>query len=113
MLGEHLEKKHYFVEIKHSLREAAQRLKSGLPDIVFLDNDLPDGVGWNLGVQILSDFPGVFVVFISALKSVLPNIPEGSRFAVLEKPLNIKTIEAQIDKIAILNLHHWPQASTG
>ncbi len=96
LLKDFLVSKNYLVEIRHTIRDAAARIKSAIPDIVFLDNDLPDGLGWNFAAEMLKESPGIFVVFISALSGTIPQLPTGSRFTVIEKPIEINKLEAQL-----------------
>ena len=38
------------------------------PDILFLDNNLPDGLGWGKTENILEHFPGMRINLISAYR---------------------------------------------
>ena len=42
----HFEKKNHTVALAHSLRAGLAILKEFKPHYIFLDNQLPDGVGW-------------------------------------------------------------------
>ena len=62
------------------------------PDILFLDNNLPDGVGWKEANGLVEQYPGLQVHLISAYQ---PNAPEKATesFKVWEKPLTLKELD--------------------
>lgn len=95
LLKSYLTKKGYDAEIKHSINEGLVALKESQPAILFLDNNLPDGHGWELAPQLAIDYPGMFIFFISAFHPSRPEMPSNSRFVVIEKPVSI----AEMDKI--------------
>ncbi len=72
------------VFIALTLAEGMKILKDERPDIVFLDNNLPDGLGWGITEHILVNYPKTQLNLISAL-----NVPKtsASAFRILEKPL--------------------------
>jgi DNA-binding response OmpR family regulator len=54
--------------ISHTLREGLGLVHENVPDIVILDNNLPDGLGWPAARNILDAVPGVHLFLISANK---------------------------------------------
>ena len=94
-IRKYLNKKGYMVYISHSLEEGMKKLATLKPDMLILDNQLPDGLGWTEVQSIHSEFPGMRVTLISAYgtpKELLfpPDIP----VTILDKPLSMRDIEA-------------------
>ena len=46
LLKEYFVRKNYEVIVSHTLQEGKVLLTENKPDILFLDNNLPDGIGW-------------------------------------------------------------------
>ena len=90
----YLSKKNCEVQISHTLKDGMGIIKSNNPDIIILDNNLPDGLGWPAAQSILSVIPDVHLFLISANK-VNNNKPEltNSNFHVVEKPISITQID--------------------
>jgi DNA-binding response OmpR family regulator len=66
LLSSILRTKNLQVSYVNSLREATATLVNQHPEIVFLDNHLPDGLGINYIKQLKQDNPGTKVVMITA-----------------------------------------------
>jgi DNA-binding NtrC family response regulator len=64
----YLSKKNCDVSISHTLRDGLGVIQNKTPDIVILDNNLPDGLGWPHAKDILETVPGVQLFLISANK---------------------------------------------
>ncbi len=95
LLKSYLTKKGYDTEIKHNISEGLIALKESQPAILFLDNNLPDGFGWEIAPQLVNDYPEMFIFFISAFHPTRPAMPVNSRFVLIEKPVSM----AEIDRI--------------
>jgi len=77
------------VFLTHSLSEGISILDSVTPDIIFLDNNLPDGMGWEKKELILEKCPNTRLSLISGAQfSIIP----GSSFNFLEKPITINEL---------------------
>lgn len=89
----YLTKKNCDVSISHTLRDGLGQVKSNEPDIVILDNNLPDGLGWPAAKNILDTVPDVHLFLISANNPT--NRPEitDSHCHVVEKPISISQID--------------------
>lgn len=94
LLQSYLTKKGYDVDIKHTMEEGLDAIRTSTPAILFLDNNLPDGTGWETAPQLAKDHPDMFIFFLSAFHPTQPKMPESSRFVVIEKPVSM----AEIDK---------------
>ena len=89
----YLSKKNCEVSISHTLREGLGLVYDNVPDIVILDNNLPDGLGWPAAKNILDAVPGVHLFLISANKHGKAEY-DHNKIDVMEKPISI----SQIDK---------------
>ena len=101
----YLSKKNCEVSISHTLHDGLGLVHQNLPDIVILDNNLPDGLGWCAAKNILEAAPGVHLFLISANKPSFRNNfdkldddqdhdESHNHLQVVEKPISI----SQIDK---------------
>ena len=96
--------KHYFssknahADLAHTLTDGLSMLQEIKPDILLLDNNLPDGEGWNHVQEIAAAFPSMKIYLISAYKSVKDNHFNSPNVHVWEKPIS----RAKLDEI-ILN----------
>jgi len=99
----YLSKKNCEVSISHTLREGLGCVYNNVPDIIFLDNNLPDGLGWPAAKNILDAVPGVHLFLISANKPTNKSYyqtdeEDGNtplhKVDVVEKPISI----SQLDK---------------
>jgi DNA-binding response OmpR family regulator len=87
------------VEYTHTLKSGIKFLTQLQPDIVFLDNNLPDGQGTTLVKDIKSISPLSFVVFITALDSSKEKALTFGADAFLEKPLTYASILQILDNL--------------
>jgi len=77
----------------HSLKEGVEKLKSEKPQLVFLDNNLPDGLGIEQIQKIKIAFPNIKLVMITAMSALKEKaILLGANFFI-EKPLDLSKIE--------------------
>lgn len=95
LLREYFVRKNYEVTCAHSLNKGMATLYEISPDILFLDDNLPDGTGWNHANNIARDMPDMFIVLISAFRPVVPDMPTGAKFQVIEKPISMAELNKQ------------------
>lgn len=76
--------KQYEVFVAHTIAEGMRILEEVKPDVIFLDNQLPDGFGWGKAEYILLNHPHSALNLISALD--VP-VTSASGFRILHKPL--------------------------
>jgi DNA-binding response OmpR family regulator len=82
-------KKNYEVFVSYTLTEGMKMLDSVKPDYIFLDNNLPDGLGWSKTEYILHEYPNVDLSLISAYY-----VPKTSAttFRIMEKPIALEEL---------------------
>ena len=95
MLKNHFEKKNHTVQLAHSLSAGLAILKDFNPDFVFLDNQLPDGIGWAEAQFILKNHPQCQLTLMSGYM-----VPKTSaqHFKILEKPVTFRELEAIVNE---------------
>ncbi len=93
--------KRYFVELDHDVF-LANTLQAGLslmeevsPDVVFIDNNLPDGLGWEKMTYLMDAYPSCKINLISAYEYLPPDLKERNSHAVsiIEKPLRLNALK--------------------
>jgi DNA-binding response OmpR family regulator len=99
LLKDYFVRRDYQVAMTHTLREGIDLLHYNTPDILFLDNNLPDGTGWSEASRLAAEFPEMFIVLISAFHNAKPEMPEGARFGVIEKPISIADLDRQFTQL--------------
>jgi DNA-binding NtrC family response regulator len=95
LLKNYFVRKSYEVIVAHTLYEGKLLLGEINPDILFLDNNLPDGEGWMQAPAIAADFPGTYFVLISAFHPPRPLMPADARYRVIEKPIGLADLDKQ------------------
>ena len=95
LLKSYFSRLQYDVTVAHRLQDGMQLLQKDTPDIVFLDNNLPDGFGWDKTDFILTNFPSLQLNLISAYHYDKPKTSRSLKTSFLkiwEKPINLKEL---------------------
>lgn len=79
-------RKHYEVSIANTLQDGLSKLDTFKPDVLFLDNNLPDGLGWDQAPEILNNYPELELHLISAFHPNVPQNVDKARLKIMEKP---------------------------
>jgi two-component SAPR family response regulator len=85
-------KRNYEVSFSKTLKEGISLLNTIKPDILFLDNNLPDGFGWDKIEYISNLSPGLQINLISAYKSYVSEKLYPLVFHLWEKPINTEEL---------------------
>jgi DNA-binding response OmpR family regulator len=72
------------VTLAYSITEGLEILQHEKTDYIFLDNNLPDGLGWSKTDHILETYPNAQLILISSLD--VPRTTTSS-FSIFFKPL--------------------------
>ncbi len=86
-------RKHYNVSIAHTLKDGQRMIDEVCPDILFIDNNLPDGAGWDIIAETLERCPQMKFHLTSAFRSVLPTDVNKNKVTVWEKPISTKDLD--------------------
>ncbi|WEK33470.1 MAG: response regulator [Candidatus Pseudobacter hemicellulosilyticus] len=87
LLKAYFSKKDYEVHVRHTLREGVSEMQALQPDILFLDNNLPDGIGWMQVESFIKHNPGLRLYLMSGFQPSFQDIP-GINYRVLTKPIS-------------------------
>jgi len=92
----------------HSLHEAQDCLAYSKPNVVFLDNSFPDGVGLNFIGNIKSKWDDTPIIMMTSDPSAMVKkraMEEGAHY-FLEKPFSKTTIDQLLDQVNLINTDH-------
>lgn len=81
------------VYLSHTLQEGLELVDTVLPDILFLDNNLPDGLGWEQASLLMEKHPAMKINLISAYHPLLPDIKITPTVKVWEKPISLRDLD--------------------
>ena len=82
------------VFVAGSIKDGLRILDEEHPDVIFLDNNLPDGLGWESTEFIRKEYPDVDLNLISA-----DHVPKtfASCFRIFEKPIHFEEMRKLIE----------------
>lgn len=94
LMTEYFTKRGFEVHTAGNIREGLLLLAEQHPDYIFLDNNLPDGLGWGKIEYILVNYPKAQLNLISAF-----HVPKtsSSSFRILEKPLLLEDLKKLVE----------------
>ena len=92
LLESYFTKKNYEVHSANSLVAGVKQMEAVHPDILFLDNNLPDGIGWSKVESFLKVNPSLRLFLMSGYPPTFPSIP-GFSYEVLIKPISFADLE--------------------
>lgn len=96
LLKSYLTQRHHEVFVAYRLHEGLQKAIEIRPDIVFLDNNLPDGHGWDKADWLQAELPMLEIILMSAFKTLPYKIDTARRVHVLEKPVSFSTLDTTL-----------------
>jgi two-component system, OmpR family, response regulator len=101
LLSSLLKQRNFVTGFVNTIADAVNALQTNTPDILFLDNHLPDGFGLDFIPHIKKNFPKVKVIMITAHDGAVERkkAHDGGVDLFVAKPLNRKLINDAIDKL--------------
>ncbi len=92
LMKNYLVRKDFEVYYAHTLNEGMRLMQEIVPDILFLDNNLPDGTGWNRTDYFFSVNPSLRLFLMSGYQ---PNLPDSglNSYSVIYKPISFSDLE--------------------
>lgn len=93
LLKYYLNARQFDVEIANTLEAGLSKLSTGHPDLIFLDNNLPDGLGWEKKEDILRDNPELTLALMSGRSGPVDKINDDERVFILQKPFSLQSID--------------------
>ena len=97
LMKNYLVRKNYEVHISHTLGEGMKNLEKIKPDIIFLDNNLPDGLGWEKTEYISQHFPNTRINLISAYQYDHSISDKLTSVRIWEKPISLKDLNKYLN----------------
>lgn len=88
----YFERKGYEILLAYNLQTGLFLINEAKPDILFLDNNLPDGQGWQYVEQIVEKNPHLEVFLISAHQSKSSFSSPNKNIVVWEKPISLQLL---------------------
>jgi len=93
LIKAYLSRKNCDVHTAYTLADGLSQVDQFLPDILFLDNNLPDGLGWENAETIIKTHPHIKLHLLSAFNP--PQIKEGIPVTrVWEKPISLRDLDS-------------------
>ena len=86
-------RKNYEVYIAHTLNDGLSRLNEITPDYLFIDYNLPDGLGWDKLPDLYNKYPNIQFHLISAFRPTMPSELDGAKLTIWEKPISLKSLD--------------------
>jgi len=92
-------RKNYEVFISHRLEDGLAMLDKVQADILFIDNNLPDGAGWEQVPGIAVLYPQLFICMVSAFHPAAPQMPVNAKYMIMEKPIRLNDLDKQFSSL--------------
>jgi len=93
----YFERKDFEVHLAYTLQRGLFQLDEKKPDILFLDNNLPDGQGWQYVEQIVEKNPHLIVYLVSAHQSKSSFSSPNKNIIVWEKPISLQLLNTVVN----------------
>ena len=87
-------RKNYEVFVAYTLQSGLFLIDEEKPDILFLDNNLPDGQGWKYVDQIVEKNPHLEIYLVSAHQSKSSFTSPNKNIIVWEKPISMQVLNS-------------------
>ena len=94
IMENYFKKKNYETIAAYTLTEGLHLLEAAKPDILILDNNLPDGQGWTHVDTIVEKNPHLKVYLASAYHQRGDFFPNSTQVTVWEKPISMKLLNS-------------------
>ncbi|MBT1702415.1 response regulator [Chryseosolibacter indicus] len=92
LMKTYLKDLNYEVYLAYTLNSGLALLNEVCPDVLFIDNNLPDGLGWEKMNYIRQKHPLCKINLISAYQFASDEAPN-DRVSVIEKPLRLTSLK--------------------
>lgn len=98
LLYSYLKRKNFDVQFRHNLKDGLATIILMQPDVLFLDNNLPDGLGWEIAPELAIAFPKTRINLISAFHPNPPKFDNSKNVNIIEKPISTNTLDNYLNK---------------
>jgi DNA-binding response OmpR family regulator len=93
LLKGYLVQREHQVLVANNLFDGVSKAIEMNPDVVFLDNNLPDGQGWDKAGWFQKQFPSLHIILMSAFNSAPNFLEDPLRVHILEKPVSFSMLD--------------------
>lgn len=97
LMKNYFSRRNFEVYISHTLAEGMKNLESTKPDIIFLDNNLPDGLGWEKTEFIIQHYPHTQINLISAYQYDHRLSEKFTTVKIWEKPISLTDLNKYLN----------------
>ena len=97
LMKNYFTRKNFEVHIFHTLTEGMKNMELINPDIIFLDNNLPDGLGWEKTEFIRKRFPHTRINLISAYQYDHSYSEKLNSVRIWEKPISLTDLNKYLN----------------
>lgn len=92
LIKAYLSRKNCEVHTAYTLSDGLKQVSQLSPDILFLDNNLPDGLGWEKAENIIQQHPNIQLHLLSAFNP--PQIKDSLPVThIWEKPISLRDLD--------------------
>ena len=92
LMRHYLVQRQYEVSYAHTLKDGLRLMEELKPDVLFLDNNLPDGTGWSNLPNFLKIQPALKIFLMSGYHPVIPE-HAGADIQVIPKPISFADLQ--------------------
>ena len=85
-------RKGYDVSLAFTLEEGLNKIRESCPEILFMDNNLPDGNGWDAVEGIVEKIPQIRTFLVSAHRNKTSYNGKHQNIVIWEKPISLATL---------------------
>jgi len=98
LIKAHLRQKDNDVTVAYTLKDGLQKIDTLHPDVIFLDNNLPDGLGWEKACEISDVHPEIQINLMTGKPDYLfKNCDvEKRHFVIIDKPLSFEKVDSAL-----------------
>ncbi len=96
LMKNYLQRRQSDVKYALNLKDGLRMIEEFCPDIIFLDNNLPDGIGLDEIKAIKKDHNQILLVMISAMNHLREAAFREGADHFLDKPISFKSVVAVI-----------------
>jgi len=93
LLKSYFQKRGFEVILSYSLLDGKEKIGEHKPDYLFLDYNLPDGLGWDIAPEVAIKYPTIKQFLISAYHPPIPQMPSFAVYQTLEKPISFSDLD--------------------
>ncbi len=96
IIKSYFQSRQHEVLVAHNLKDGFELLNTENPGILLLDNNLPDGKGWESVDEIVEKFPHLRILLISAHRSKSDFSSSYPNITIWEKPISLTLLSNAI-----------------